>query len=102
MADPTIYGDPAHMDDYNYTTSDNGGVHTNSGIPNKAAYLIGSQIGTDKMAAIFYRANCVYWTTTTNFSQGRAGCLQAAADLYGAGSNEYNKVAAGFSAVGIY
>ncbi|MFZ5353224.1 MAG: M4 family metallopeptidase [Bacillota bacterium] len=102
MEDPTLYGDPAHMDQYVYTTDDNGGVHTNSGIPNKAAYLIGSSIGTDKMAKIFYRANAVYWIMTTDFSQGRAGCLQAAADLYGINSTEYNAVANGFSSVGIY
>lgn len=102
MSDPNLYGDPDHMSEFVYTTADNGGVHTNSGIINKAGYLIGSQIGTDKMAAIFYRANCVYWTTTTNFSQARATCLQSASDLYGYGSNEYNKVAAGFDGVGVY
>lgn len=102
MADPTIYGDPGHMDQYLYTTSDNGGVHTNCSIVNKAAYLIGSTIGPEKMARIFYRANTIYYTTTTNFSQGRVGTLQATADLYGAGSVEYNAVKAGFDGVGIY
>ena len=36
-SDPEEYGQPSHMDDYVNTSSDNGGVHTNSGIPNKAA-----------------------------------------------------------------
>ena len=36
---------PAHVDDYLRTTSDNGGVHTNSGIPNHAFYLAATAIG---------------------------------------------------------
>ena len=39
LADPTLYGDPDRVSNYDCTTADNGGVHTNSGIPNKAAYL---------------------------------------------------------------
>jgi len=102
MKDPTIYGDPAHMDDYVYTTSDNGGVHTNCGIPNKAAYLVGSSIGAEKMAQIYYRALSVYLISTSNFSDCRAALIQSATDLYGAGGTEYNAVADAFDAVGIY
>jgi len=102
LADPTIYGDPAHMDDYLYTTADNGGVHTNCSIINHAAYLIGSNIGADKMGEIFYRALTTYMTSSTNFAGARTTCLQAATDLYGAGSTEYNTVANAFTAVGIY
>lgn len=102
MENPTLYGDPDHMSKYVNTTSDNGGVHTNSGIPNKAAYLVGSKIGTEKMARIYYRALANYMTITTNFSQARALLLQSAADLYGAGSIEYNAVKTAFDSVGIY
>ncbi len=101
MADPTIYGDPAHMNNYINTTQDNGGVHYNSGIINKAAYLIGSKIGADKMGAIFYRALTTYMTSSTNFAGARTTCLQAASDLYGAGSTEYTTVANAFTSVGI-
>ncbi len=38
-------GQPAHMRDYVQTTADNGGVHTNSGIPNHAFYLAAVNIG---------------------------------------------------------
>ena len=31
---------PGHLDDYVETTDDNGGVHLNSGIPNRAFYLV--------------------------------------------------------------
>jgi Zn-dependent metalloprotease len=36
---------PASMDGYVHTASDNGGVHTNSGIPNHAFYVIATEIG---------------------------------------------------------
>ncbi|MEU0666668.1 M4 family metallopeptidase [Streptomyces lavendulocolor] len=38
MSDPTRTGDPDHMRDYLRTPQDNGGVHTNSNIHNKAMF----------------------------------------------------------------
>lgn len=38
MSDPARTGDPAHMRDYDHTTHDNGGVHINSNIHNKAMH----------------------------------------------------------------
>ncbi len=45
--DPQLGADPqvGHMDDYVVTTADNGGVHLNSGIPNKAFQLAAVAIG---------------------------------------------------------
>ena len=45
--DPLIGKDPQpdHMSRYVNTTSDQGGVHTNSGIPNKAFYLLALALG---------------------------------------------------------
>ena len=45
--DPELGADPqvGHMDDFVVTTSDNGGVHLNSGIPNKAFQLAAVAIG---------------------------------------------------------
>ncbi|RYC05812.1 M4 family metallopeptidase [Nocardioides zhouii] len=45
--DPELGADPqvGHMDDYIETTDDNGGVHLNSGIPNKAFQLAAVAIG---------------------------------------------------------
>lgn len=45
--DPEVGADPqvGHMDDYVVTTSDNGGVHLNSGIPNKAFQLAAVAVG---------------------------------------------------------
>jgi Zn-dependent metalloprotease len=50
---------PGHMRDYVNTIEDNGGVHINSGIPNKAFYLAATGIGGfagDKAAHIWYAA----------------------------------------------
>jgi Zn-dependent metalloprotease len=45
--DPVIGQDPqpAHMDDFVFTFEDNGGVHINSGIPNKAFHLAATKLG---------------------------------------------------------
>ena len=44
MADPTAFGQPDHtastLYDFAPDYDDNGGVHTNSGVPNKTAYLV--------------------------------------------------------------
>lgn len=49
MSDPTRTGDPDHMRDYLHTTRDNGGVHTNSNIHNKAMHhLLTSVDGAGK------------------------------------------------------
>ncbi|PDY45231.1 bacillolysin [Bacillus pseudomycoides] len=111
MSDPTKYGDPDHYSKRYTGSSDNGGVHTNSGIINKAAYLLANGgthygvtvngIGKDKVGAIYYRANTQYFTESTTFSQARAGLVQAAADLYGANSAEVTAVKQSYDAVGV-
>ncbi|ABS20868.1 M4 family metallopeptidase [Bacillus cytotoxicus] len=111
MSDPTKYGDPDHYSKRYTGSGDNGGVHTNSGIINKAAYLLANGgthygvtvngIGKDKVGAIYYRANTQYFTQSTTFSQARAGLVQAAADLYGANSAEVTAVKQSYDAVGV-
>ena len=101
LADPTLYNQPATMDDYYNTYSDNGGVHTNSGIPNKAAYLVAKSIGCEKTAKIYYRALTTYFNANTNFAGAYSGLVQAATDLYGADSNEVKALTSAFTSVGI-
>lgn len=111
MADPTLNGDPDHYSKRYTGTGDNGGVHINSGISNKAAYLLANGgthygvsvagIGRDKTADIFYRTLTVYLTPSSNYSHYRASSVQAATDLYGASSAEVSSVKAAFSAVGV-
>jgi Zn-dependent metalloprotease len=99
-------------------------VHYSSGVANHFAYLLaegsgartingvsynsptsnGSMvtgIGRDKLGAIWYRALTVYMTSSTNYAGARTATLNAAKDLYGAGSTEYNAVAAAWSAVNV-
>lgn len=59
--DPVLGKDPqpAHLRDYVQTIADNGGVHTNSGIPNHAFYLAATAIGGfawERAGAIWYDA----------------------------------------------
>jgi Zn-dependent metalloprotease len=54
---------PDHMKNYYAGASDNHGVHINSGIPNKAFYLVSMDIGTDKAALIWYEGLKSLWTT---------------------------------------
>ncbi|MBN3544395.1 M4 family metallopeptidase [Fictibacillus barbaricus] len=95
---------PDHMDEfYNMPTSvDGGGVHVNSSITNHAAYLIGQEIGREKLGKIYYRALTVYLTSNSNFSDARQAIVQSAIDLYGEGSEEEAAVHSEFDAVGIY
>ncbi|MHB8793204.1 MAG: M4 family metallopeptidase [Thermoleophilia bacterium] len=101
LSSPATYGQPEHMNDYVYTSSDNGGVHTNSGIPNKAAYNIATTIGREKTEQIWYRTLTVYLNSGSQFTDARDASVQAATDLYGASSAEVTAVQNGFAAVGI-
>ncbi|MGM7681586.1 M4 family metallopeptidase [Cytobacillus sp. Hm23] len=105
MSDPTLYNQPAHMNNYQNLPvtrdGDWGGVHINSGIPNKAFYNIATKIGLDKSGKIYYRALTKYLTSQSQFIDARNALLQASEDLYGADSLEYNEVAKGYASVGI-
>ena len=57
---------PNHMDDLYKGTGDNGGVHINSGIPNRAFYLTAMELG-DTLAAtkVWYHALQRLWSKAT-------------------------------------
>lgn len=124
MANPNAYGDP---DTYGGTywvnpnctpssTNDYCGVHTNSGVLNFWYYLLvngGSGtndkgfaynvtgVGLDKAAQIAYRTLTTYLTSTSTYANARTYSLQAAADLYGAGSAEVTQTTNAWNAVGV-
>ena len=58
-------------------------------------------IGRVKAAAIWYKALTEYMTSTTDYADARQATLDAATDLYGAGSTEYNAVNAAWAAVNV-
>ncbi|MCJ8171911.1 M4 family metallopeptidase [Clostridium botulinum] len=110
MENPSRGGQPAHMKDYKYKpmNDDNGGVHTNSGIINHAAYLVadgiektGAKNSKDIMGKIFYTANCYKWDETTNFAKCRNDVVQVTKELYGENSNYVKIVEKAFDQVGI-
>ncbi|MCW6007920.1 M4 family metallopeptidase, partial [Micromonospora sp. CPCC 205371] len=101
MADPTLYGDPAHYSDFESSCSDWGGVHTNSGIQNKAFYLLTQKIGITKAAAIAYMTLTTYLGERARFTDSRVGFIESANKLYGKGSTEAKETAAAWTAVGV-
>ncbi|MDG2396030.1 MAG: M4 family metallopeptidase [Flavobacteriaceae bacterium] len=103
MKEPEKGNQPAHYDDAIYlgTNIDYGGVHYNSGIPNKAFYLIASDIGKDKAEQIYYRALTTYLTRSSDFIALRVALEESAGDLYGASSSELASVKQALESVGI-
>ena len=90
---------PAHTNEQFTGSQDNGGVHINSGISNKAFQLFATAIGKDKAEEIYYRALTNYLVRSSQFIDCRASVEQAAADLYG--NTEVQAAQVAFNAVGI-
>lgn len=99
MKDPTLFKQPAHMDNYVKTSKDSGGIHTNSGIPNKAAYLATQQLGQDQAEQIYYRALTEYLPSNAQFTDAKRALEQSALDLYG--EKEKNTITEAWSQVGV-
>ncbi|MGI8813706.1 MAG: M4 family metallopeptidase [Pseudonocardia sp.] len=78
---------PSDMDGYVVTIRDHGGVHTNSGIPNRAFYLAAAGIGGkswEKAGSIWYAAlNDATLTPNTRFKGFAHATIQAAKSAYG-------------------
>lgn len=95
---------PGHMKDYVKTWEDNGGVHINSGIPNRAFYETAVRLGGyawQKAGQIWYVALRDKLRPTSQFKDAARATLMAARELYGAGSLEYKAVRQGWGDVGI-
>lgn len=104
--DPVLGKDPqpAHMRDFVQTQADNGGVHINSGIPNRAFYVTAFNIGGfawEKAGHIWYVTLESKLTQSSNFVTAAAKTYEVARDLYGQGSLEQQAVKAGWADVGI-
>jgi hypothetical protein len=86
--------------------ADSGGVHLNSGILNRAFFLLAAglpdAIGTVDAERIFYRALALHLTSNANFLDVRLACVSAATDLFGAGSSQVLRTAEAFDTVEIY
>lgn len=113
MAEPgTAYDDPVlgrdpqpgHMRDLVVTTDDLGGVHINSGIPNRAFHLVATTIGGEAWGApglIWMDALTGGLSPTADFAAFAAATTEAATARYGEGSAEAAAVAEAWVAVGV-
>jgi|KBSMisStaDraftv2_1062788.scaffolds.fasta_scaffold20384_3 Zn-dependent metalloprotease len=116
MEDPTRFGQPAHMQDFVQLSlkDDWGGVHTNSGIHNKAAFHILTSVDSagelifkpKEVAAMFYAALTQHLSRTSQFSDSRRYAINSALSLFGTLppgqlAAKVNAIKKSFSAVGI-
>ena len=95
MKSPLAFGDPDMISSLNYYEGeeDGGGVHTNSGINNKAVYLmvdggifngkIVTPLGWDKVAAIYYHVNTNLLTSGADYSDLYFALQSACSSLIG-------------------
>lgn len=96
---------PDHLDDYIVTQDDNGGVHLNSGIPNRAFWSVADTLG----GYAWEHAGQIWYDTLTggsltphaDFFEFAAATVESSIERYGSGSAEHEAVRAGWSLVGI-
>jgi Zn-dependent metalloprotease len=105
--DPVLGKDPqpAHMRDFVFTFGDNGGVHINSGIPNRAFYLAATRLGGfawEKAGLIWYETlRDPQLRSYSGFRAFARRTLGNASRIFGAGSAEVQAVQASWRDVGI-
>lgn len=104
--DPMLGRDPQpfHMDDYNATSDDNGGVHINSGIPNHAFYLVAQYLGGrawEKAGHIWYDALQAVNNPHAQFAEWAEQTVAAAWIRFGAGSIEERFTRRAWKLVGV-
>jgi Zn-dependent metalloprotease len=105
--DPTLGKDPQPSDMKHYvkTFDDNGGVHTNSGIPNHAFYLAATKIG----GYAWEKAGHIWYDTlrdsklrpNASFARFAQLTVDNATRLYGNTSPEHAAVGEAWAEVGI-
>ena len=105
--DPRLGKDPQpdHMSGYIETQDDNGGVHLNSGIPNRAFYLTAAEIGGNA----YDDAGKIWYTTLTSgtlsesatFAEFAEATQASARDLYGEDSTQLAAVTHAWQTVGV-
>jgi Zn-dependent metalloprotease len=96
---------PADMQHYIYTAHDNGGVHINSGIPNRAFYLVADALGGNA----WVKAGQIWYDTirdrslarTSTFAAFAARTVANAKRRYGVTSTEQKAVVDAWKKVGV-
>lgn len=115
MMDPAkgFQPQPSHMKEFERTTEDQGGVHTNSGIPNKAAQLmtvggkhavsgvnVARGLGWEKAEKVWYRTSTMYLTETSTFADAAKATMTAGKDIQ-LTQEELNIIDCAWKAVGV-
>ncbi|MEJ5378120.1 MAG: thrombospondin type 3 repeat-containing protein [bacterium] len=113
LSDPPRCGHPDRYVNYLITTSDLGGVHTNCGIPNKAAYLMTmggthrgitvAGIGEQKSRSIYYKAITEKLVSNESFMDLAHHLVDSCTELIGRNgirSSDCCQVRNAFAAVG--
>lgn len=104
--DDAILGkDPqvANLRNYVKVNEDRGGVHINSGIPNRAFYLVAKQLGGyawEEAGQIWYDS-LRRFRRETDFQEAATITFQVVGDLYGAGSSQQQAVKNAWEEVGV-
>lgn len=96
---------PGHLRDYVETDDDNGGVHINSGIPNRAFHLVATRLGGfawERAGLIWYRTlTSGDLSPTADFAAFAAATRRAAVAEYGEESEEADAVRTAWADVGV-
>lgn len=124
MSNPKAYGDPDTYGGTNWISqscspssgNDYCGVHTNSGVTNHWFYVLAAGeadtndngnsynvtgIGIPDAAAVVWRTESIYLTTTSNYAAFRTFSIQSAVELFGASSAQEIAVTNAWYAVGV-
>jgi Zn-dependent metalloprotease len=105
--DPVLGKDPqpAHMKHYVDDADDNGGVHINSGIPNRAFSLAAKKIGGFAWSVtgrVWYHSLKTKLSPKAQFQDFANATVSAAGELYGIGGSVQLAIAEAMSAVGLH
>lgn len=93
---------PEHYDERFTGSADNGGVHINSGIVNRAFYLFANNTSKFIAERVYYRALTTYLTRSSQFTDLRNAVVQSANDLYANNPNVVAEVRSAFDEVRIF
>lgn len=88
----------------NNPRNDNGGVHINSGIPNRAFYLVAVTLGGyawEKAGRVWYVALTERLRPNSDFRAAAQATIQVAGELFGVNSLEQRAVRAAWGVVGV-
>jgi Zn-dependent metalloprotease len=101
---------PAHMDQFRVLPddanprNDRGGVHINSGIPNRAFFLVATTIGGNAWEApgrIWYETLTTRLRPNSDFREAADATVDMAGDLFGPGGAEQEAVRNAWTEVGV-